>query len=433
MIGLVDCNNFYVSCERVFQPALRGRPAVVLSNNDGCIIARSNAAKALGLKLGEPYFRVRDMLEREGVAVFSSNYTLYGDMSRRVMTLLGELTPSITQYSIDECFVDLSGISDVRSLGLEVVRRVERGTGIPVTMGIAHSKTLAKLASRFGKRYAAYRGVCIIDTEEQRRRALELTDVGDVWGIGRRKAEKLRYYGVRTALDLAERSESWVREQLTVTGARTWRELHGEDCIDVDDLPEKQTICTSRSFAGTGLATVEEVEEAVAHFATRTVEKLRKQGSVCRRVSVFAEGSRFRQVDEPLSVWRTAELPVPTASLTDIVPLCTLYIRDGLRSHMNRTGKLPSQSLDVKRAGVIISDIANGKAVQQELFDRVDRRRQRRLDQAIDEINQQRGYGTVRLAVDVKRAEAISAEHTTRLYTTRLEDIIRVETGRIGE
>ena len=200
MVALVDCNNFYCSCERVFNPDLRTVPVVVLSNNDGCVVARSNEAKALGIQMGTPLFQIRDMLEKNRVAVFSSNYSLYGDMSRRVMLLLSEYASELTQYSIDEAFLDLNGICKDDSLhayGKKVVRAVTKGTGIPVTMGIPYTKTLAKVASRFGKKYKGYEGVCIIDSEEKREKALRQTDIGDVWGIGFRNRKKLNYYGIR--------------------------------------------------------------------------------------------------------------------------------------------------------------------------------------------------------------------------------------------
>ena len=242
MFGLVDCNNFYCSCERVFNPELRTQPVVVLSNNDGCIIARSNEAKALGIEMGMPFYQAKELLEREKVAVFSSNYTLYGDMSRRVMMLLSEFTPELTQYSIDEAFIDLTGMGGgeaLRDYGKRIVRTIGKGTGIPVTLGIAPTKTLAKVASRYGKKYKGYEGVCLIDTEEKRIKALQGFDIADVWGIGRRSAKKLEYYGVKTAWDFTQWSESRVRRLLTVTGTRTWKELRGENCIDISELPEK--------------------------------------------------------------------------------------------------------------------------------------------------------------------------------------------------
>ena len=270
MFGLVDCNNFYCSCERVFNPALRTSPIVVLSNNDGCIIARSNEAKALGIEMGTPFYQAKGLLEANKVAVFSSNYTLYGDMSKRVMMLLSEFTPELMQYSIDEAFMDLSWFGNGDELceyGKRIVKRIGKGTGIPVTLGMAPTKTLAKVASKYGKKYKGYEGVCLIDTEEKRIKALQGLDVSDVWGIGRRTAKKLNYYGVKTAWDFTCWSEDQVRRLFTVTGVRTWKELRGESCIDISELPQKQSICTSRSFPDGGLSEVGVVEEAVANFA----------------------------------------------------------------------------------------------------------------------------------------------------------------------
>lgn len=245
VFGLVDCNNFFASCERVFRPDLRKRPVVVLSNNDGCIIARSNEAKALGLKMGDPLFKVRQLLEREGVAVFSSNYTLYGDMSRRVMSLLSRYTPRQEIYSIDECFLDLSGMGDgeqLRTYGEEIVRAVTKGTDIPVSMGIAPTRTLAKVASRFAKKYPGYHGVALIDTAERREKALRLLDVGDVWGIGRRMRTRLSEAGVVTAWDLTQRRPDWVRRELTVGGF-----VSGKSCAVCPASSWSNCLCNAAS------------------------------------------------------------------------------------------------------------------------------------------------------------------------------------------
>lgn len=230
---------------------MQNKPVVILSNNDGCIIARSNEAKALGIAMGVPLYQVRELLERENVAVFSSNYNLYGDMSRRVMCLLSEFTPDLVPYSIDEAFLDFTGVCTedrFRDYGRRIVETVERGTGIPITIGIAPTKTLAKVAGYFGKKYPGYGGVCLIDSEAKRIKALDSCPIGKVWGIGRHLLVKMEYYGIKTAGDFVRRPESWVRRNFTVTGVRTWKELQGENCIGEDDLPHKKSICTSRSF-----------------------------------------------------------------------------------------------------------------------------------------------------------------------------------------
>ncbi len=416
MIGLVDCNNFYASCERVFNPGLTGRPVVVLSNNDGCVIARSNEAKALGLKMGDPFFKIRQMLADNNVAVFSSNYNLYGDMSRRVMSLLAELTPSISQYSIDECFVDLSGLSSLEEFGRGLVRTVSKGVGIPVSMGIAPTKTLAKLATRFAKKYKGYEGVCLIDSETKRVKALQMTDIADVWGIGRHGVEKLRYHGIETAWDFTRKSEQWAQRMLTLAGARTWKELQGTDCISVDDLPQKKSICTSRSFPDLGLDNLPSLESAVANFAAACSSKLKSQHSCCSSMTVFAYTSRFRQDLHSHVINRSVHFPVATADLQEIVSAAVQLLRRDYRK----------DSL-YKKAGVIVWNICDRDAVQGSLFDTVDRARQARLSQAVDEINRKNGHDTVRTAVQgFDKSWHMKSEHVTRQYTTNLRDIIRV-------
>ncbi len=416
MIGLVDCNNFFASCERVFHPDLENKPVVVLSNNDGCVIARSNEAKALGLKMGDPFYQVKDMLEQNGVAVFSSNYNLYGDMSRRVMTLLADMTPGITQYSIDESFVDLAGLPHLQEFCTNIVRTIGRGTGIPVTMGVADTKTLAKVASKFGKKYKGYQGVCIIDSEEKREKALRLLDVADVWGVGRRNLDKLHYHGIHTAWDLTQKSEGWVRQMLTVSGVRTWKELRGISCIDVDELPQKKSICTSRSFPDTGLDRLHPLEEAVANFAAACSRKLKAQCSCCRSLTVFAYTSRFRLDLPAYAINRTIHLPVATSDLQEIVSLAVNALRADYR-----------EGILYKKAGVIAWNICDRSAVQGNLFDAVDREKRARLEKAIDEINRKNGHNSLRMAVQgTDKSWHLKKEYITRQYTTNLNDIIQV-------
>lgn len=421
MFGLVDCNNFYCSCERVFNPSLRTAPVVVLSNNDGCIIARSNEAKALGIAMGTPFYQVRNFLERNNVAVFSSNYALYGDMSRRVMTLLADFTPDITQYSIDEAFIDLSGFGSgnaLRDYGKKIVGRIGKGTGIPVTLGIAPTKTLAKVASRYGKRYKGYGGVCMIDTDERRMKALGGLSIGEVWGIGRRNARKMEYYGVRTALDFTRRSESWVRGMFSVTGVRTWKELQGESCIDISELPQKKSICTSRSFADRGLDVISGVEEAVANFAASCSRKLKEQNSCCRSITVFAYTSRFNTSGPYHAINRTVTMPVATNDLREIVSTAVAALRSEWRG---------DGCYSYKKAGVIVWDICSASAVQTDLFDPIDREKQARLASAIADINRKNGYGTVKVAVQGTGTDwHLKHEHASRHYTTNIADIIKV-------
>lgn len=298
--------------ERVFRPDLTGKPVIVLSNNDGCVIARSEEAKALGYKMGAPFYQVKEKLEAEGVAIFSSNHTLYGSLSNRVMSMLSHYSPRIDQYSIDESFfeadesmakvffrehtedhptlfnkITIDELSEkpdslLHRYGSKISADVLRAVGIPISVGIAETKTLAKIGSKFAKKYKGFQGCCLIDTDERRHKALSLFPVEDVWGIGRQIARKLDYMGIRTAAQVADKKESWVRSHFNITTLRTWKELNGESCISIEELPQKKSICTSRSFANEGITDKNVIEEAVANFAVRCTEKLRRQGSLTR-------------------------------------------------------------------------------------------------------------------------------------------------------
>lgn len=421
---ICDCDNFFASCERVFAPQLVGKPIVILSNNDGCIIARSKEAKELGIKMGVPLYQVKDVLEKNNVAIFSSNYTLYGDMSHRVMSLLSKYSDKFYQYSIDEGFLDMSGFPSneyILRLARQCREEITRGTGIPVTIGIAPTKTLAKMASRFGKKYAGYHGVCMIDTEEKRQKALELFPIEDVWGIGRRMHEKLSYYGVSTAKDFVGKNPSWVRKMFSITGYRTWLELRGKDCIDIDELPEKKSICTSRSFADQGIDKLEDLVAAVANFASLCAEKLRRQHSVCSLITVFAYTSRFR-TDVPSNVInRSIHLDVATNDTSELVKKAVDVIRYHWQNNVNYA---------YKKAGVILSEISSDKAIEQNLFDTKDRKKLHRLNAIVDKINKKRGYPTVRVATQfTSKRFKLKREYISKQYTTNLAELLKI-TGK---
>lgn len=422
MIALVDCNNFFVSCERVFRPDLRNTPCVVLSNNDGCVIARSNEAKALGIKMGTPFYQVRELLEKNGVAVFSSNYVLYGDMSRRVMTLLSAYTAKLDIYSIDEAFMDFSGMGTAETLlpyAHDMVRHITKGTGIPISLGIAPTKTLAKMASKFAKKYKGYNSVCMIDTDEKREKALKLFNIADVWGIGRKIAVRLKSIGVETAWDFVQKSESWVRRELTVTGVRTWKELRGEDCISMEELPNRKSICTSRSFPDEGLNNIETLEEAIANFASQCSRKLKEDRSVCGAMTVFAYTSRFRNDLPSDYLQANVYFPVPTNDVMELVSSAVKNLRDKWHSG--------TDCYFYKKAGVIVWDIFGDNAIQGDLFDTVDREKRTALAKAIDEINRKNGFNAVRMAVqgyDMKWR--LKCEHASKRFTTNINEIIDV-------
>ena len=450
MIGLADCNNFYCSCERVFRPDLIGKPVVVLSNNDGCVIARSEEAKALGYKMGDPFYQVKEKLEAEGVAIFSSNYTLYGSLSNRVMSMLSHYSPHIDQYSIDESFFDvdqsmaerffqdnlkenntfLNNESLLHQYGAKISADVLRAVGIPISIGIAETKTLAKIGSKFAKKYKGYQGCCLIDTDERRHKALSLFPIEDVWGIGRQISRKLDYMGIRTAAQFADKKESWVRSHFNITTVRTWKELNGESCISIEELPQKKSICTSRSFAGEGISDKDVVEEAVANFAVRCAEKLRHQGSVCQGITVFAWTSRFNENVQEYTIHDSLTLPIATNAQEEIVGAALSILRAKYPKPMaDSRPDRPDMSFYFKKAGVILWQISPDHPRQQDLFDPIDRSKQKKLMEAIDAINRKNGYGTIRQAIqgtdcrfDLKR------EYMSKQFTTNIHDILKVKT-----
>ena len=414
MYGLVDCNNFYASCERAFNPSLNGKPVVVLSNNDGCVIARSNEAKALGIKMGVPAYQIKELVSTHGVAVFSSNYILYGDMSSRVMSLLADMAPEIEVYSIDEAFLNLAGIKDLQSLGANIVRKVSRGTGIPVSLGIGQTKTLAKMANKFAKKYPAYNRLCIIDTEEKRIKALKLFEIGDVWGIGRRQAAKLEKQGVKTAFDFTQLPGSWVRKNMTVVGERTWKELRGISCIDMETAPPaKKQICTSRSF-GKMVEDIDTMSEAIATHASTCAKKLRQQKSYAMSLMVFIHTNNFRE-DLP-QYWKNTivQFPIPTSDTLEIVE----YALAGLKN-------IFMEGYQYKKAGVIITEITTN--AQLGLFDSVDRDKRERLMQVVDKINGNHQHH-VKLAIQGSgRDWKLKQEQLSRRYTTDINEVIIIK------
>ena len=450
MIGLADCNNFYCSCERVFRPDLIGKPVVVLSNNDGCVIARSEEAKALGYKMGDPFYQVKEKLEAEGVAIFSSNYTLYGSLSNRVMSMLSHYSPHIDQYSIDESFFDvdqsmaerffqdnlkendtfLNNESLLHQYGARISADVLRAVGIPISIGIAETKTLAKIGSKFAKKYKGYQGCCLIDTDERRHKALSLFPIKDVWGIGRQISRKLDYMGIRTAAQFADKKESWVRSHFNITTVRTWKELNGESCISIEELPQKKSICTSRSFAAEGISDKDVVEEAVANFAVRCAEKLRHQGSVCQGITVFAWTSRFNENVPEYTIHDSLTLPIATNAQEEIVGAALSILRAKYPKLMaDSRPDRPDMSFYFKKAGVILWQISPDHPRQQDLFDPIDRSKQNKLMEAIDAINRKNGYGTIRQAIQGTNCRFdLKREYMSKQFTTNIHDILKVKT-----
>ncbi|MDE6135855.1 MAG: Y-family DNA polymerase [Muribaculaceae bacterium] len=382
MIGLIDCNNFFVSCERVFSPRLRApRPVVVLSNNDGCAVALSNEAKALGIKRGDPYFKIEHLCKRHNVAVVSGNHRMYGDLSARVMATIGEIVPDIHIYSVDECFLELDILNNSASLeedGRNIVRRVRRNTGIPTSLGIAPTMTLAKVAAHFAKKYPGYRSVCIIDSEEKRRKALALTPISSVWGIGRRLSKQLIPRGYDTALKFADMKCSDVERVFNITMQRTWRELNGEACIRPDDEndPHRKQMCSSRSF-GKPLTALSDLEQTMGAFATTVGRKLREQHSCAVTIGTFIQTNSFRQDLPQYSNSCHMRLDEPASD--------NMRLAQGAIECLRRIFR---EGYAYKRAGLFVHEIVDENAVQASLFISDDeRQRRRKLMQAVDAIN----------------------------------------------
>lgn len=421
MWALADCNTFFASVERVFHPGLRGKPVVVLSSNDGIIVALTSEAKALGLNRGDPLFKVKDTMERNRVAVFSTNMMLYAAMSKRVQGIMRQYVQYSESYSIDEVFLNLDGYGshyDVVDYMRGMAGRIKLWTDIPVSIGIAPSKTLAKVGSMFAKKYPGYRSVCLIDTDEKRRKALSMFDLADVWGIGHRSYAKLLSLGVRTPLEFADKPAAWVQRHFTKPGIQTWKELNGWPCIDTTEMAQRQHITTSRSF-GQMVESLDHLKASVAFFASGCANKLRGQGSVAGEVTVFVCSNFFRE-DLPqyynASSWK---FPVGTADTLEITDMALKLLE-----------AIYKPGIKYKKSGVILSDISPDTSVQQILFDSISNRPQRlELSRNIDLLNQKYGLKTVGLAVEGTHNDPwkVKCEHRSGNYLTDLNDILTVQ------
>ncbi len=415
IIALVDCNNFFASCERVFRPNLVSKPVVVLSNNDGCVIARSNEAKALGIKMGAPAFKNEKLFERNGVNVFSSNFALYGDMSKRVMDTIRPEVDDMEVYSIDEAFLVFEGpAAEERARALRV--KVEQWTGIPVSIGLAPTKTLAKIATRIAKKMPEMNGVFVLSSPADIARALQRCPVEDIWGVGHRSAAKLQSYGITTALKLSLADSGWVRRNLSVTGVRLQKELQGTVCSTVNDhAPRKKNIRTARSF-GKEVTSLAGLKESVGTFAVNCARKLRREGSCCSAVTVFVNTNPFKPQATQYNAARTIKLEVPTNDNLEIVDAAIRALREIYRADCT-----------YKKAGVLVGDIVPSEQVQLGLFDSVDRTKRGTLMKSVDSINDKMGRDKVRLAVQgFDRKWRLRQERLSPCYTTRFSEILTV-------
>ncbi|MBU4117942.1 MAG: Y-family DNA polymerase [Proteobacteria bacterium] len=386
LFALLDCNNFYVSCERVFNPELEGQPVVVLSNNDGCIIARSNEAKVLGLRMGEPYFRAKSLISRNRVRVFSSNYALYGDMSRRVMEEVGRLEPEVEVYSIDEAFIRLPAAKEevLRITGGNIRASVRQHTGIPVSIGFGPTKTLAKIANRMAKKQPEHGGVFIILPESDIDSILKGVEAGEVWGIGSRSSRKLADCGIFTAYDLSRADETWVRKHLSITGLRTMHELQGISCFSLDEVPPpKHSIACSRSF-GVLVTELQEMHEATASYVSRAAEKLRAQQLKAGCLTLYLTTNRFRTDQPQYANSRTITLPCPTADTAELIAQSMRCLKELFRS-----------GYAYQKVGVVLCDLIPEHIHHQANLFIAPRRNRDNLHQALDRINHRWGRDTL--------------------------------------
>lgn len=417
MLALVDCNNFYASCERVFNPSLEGRPVVVLSNNDGCVIARSEEAKALGIEMGTPAFMIEEAMQKSRVEIYSSNYVLYGDMSDRVMTILAGFTPQLEIYSIDEAFLNFRAFRyhDLMGIAWEIREKVRQHLGIPVSIGVAPSKTLAKMANRFAKK--TKKGVHWVADEAMREELLRWTEVGDIWGIGGQYTQLLRRHGFRTAYDLARAPAEWMRKHLTVVGHRLLNELNGQPVIEWElDPPAKKNICTARGF-GKLLTRKWDVQEALANYTASCGEKLRAQKSSTSRIQVFVQTNAHRKQDRQYQRSISLQLPVATNN-------SGILIGHALRA----LDIIYREGYNYQKCGILVMGLVPEAEVQQALFTDPESPRQKAAMKAMDKLNKALGKDLVRLATQgFDKKFRLRQVHLSRRFTTRLEEVIHIK------
>lgn len=421
MYALIDCNNFYASCERVFQPKWQGKPVVVLSNNDGCIISRSEEAKQLGISMGVPEFKIRGMLKENNVGVFSSNYSLYGDLSERVMGIMQLYTPNVEVYSIDEAFLDFNGIDipDFHAKGLEMRNRTLKWLSLPICVGVAPTKTLSKAANRIAKKYQdRTQGVFVMDTDAKRIKALKWLKIEDVWGIGYRTARKLKAKNILTAYDFTlPHLEPWIRSEMGVVGMRIKMELEGTPAIGDGSVPEKKkSIATTRSFPKQ-LTDYDLIRERVSTFASVTAEKLRKQNSMCHTIIVMLVADKH-SIDAPRYHYSKAvTLPFATSSAITISNAAIQLLKDLM------------DTVDIvkfKKAGVIVSELVPDSTKQFNLFTDEDPRHIA-LMKTIDVLNAKNGTRVVRLGTQAKKTWDMQQNMMSPRYTTNINDILLVQ------
>ena len=416
-IALIDCNNFYASCERIFNPRLIGKPIVVLSNNDGCIITRSAEAKELGIKMGEPYFKAKKIIDKNNVKVFSSNYSLYGDISQRVMETLARFASDVEIYSIDEAFLGLNGFENYElSKYCQYIRRtIKQWVGIPVSIGVSTTKTLSKIANNLAKKNKEYDGVCILKSWFDINEALKLTSIEDVWGIGRRLSIFLKKYKINTAYDFTQLDKGWIRKNMGVVGEKTFLELCGVSCIELELIPsDKKSCCVSRSFSKP-VEKIDDLEESISSYGTRVAEKIREEGLVAESMSIFVLTNYFNRKEKQYSNSIKLQLPYPTNNSIKIVKRAL----EGIK-------KIYRQGYRYKKAGVILYGLTKAKQTRG-LLD-YDRESSDSIMNTLDRINERYGSSTIRLASEgVDKSWSMRRESVSPCYTTRFDDLVEAK------
>ena len=416
-IALIDCNSFYASCERIFNPKLLGKPIVVLSNNDGCIITRSAEAKALGIKMGEPYFKAKKIIEKNNVKVFSSNYSLYGDISQRVMEILLGFSPEVEIYSIDEAFLNFKGFKNHELLTYckHIRQTIKQWVGIPVSIGVGSTKTLSKIANHLAKKEADYEGICILKGDEKIEEALNRIEIGDVWGIGRRLSKFLRNYGVCTAKQFAFLDRRWIRKNMGVVGEKIQLELRGVSCLDLELLPSpKKSCCVSRSFSRP-IEKIEELQESIANYGSRVAEKIREEGLIAQSMSIFVLTNHFNKKEKQYSSSIKLQLDYPTSDSKLIVKRAV----EGIQ-------RIYKEGYRYKKAGIILYELYSSSSVRG-LLD-YDKPRTDSLMRSLDEINYRYGSATLRLAAEgVRRSWHMRREKVSPCYTTSFDQLMIVK------
>ena len=418
MFALVDCNNFYASCERVFRPDLNGKPIVVLSNNDGCVIARSNEAKKLGVPMGAPAFKHKVFFQQKNIVVFSSNYALYGDMSARIMDVLANFAPEIEIYSIDEAFLkfEITKGVDFKKYGLEIKNKTTKSVGVPVSIGFAKTKALAKVANRIAKKFPdRTQGVYVIDNEKNRIKALKWLEIDDVWGIGARYAKKMKEYGIYKAYDFTQQTDDWVKKNMSIVGLRLKRELEGKPTLTLEKTKAKKNIATTRTFDA-NYTTYEQLKERIVTFTVNCARKLRQQQSHCNALTVFIRTNRNRQDLQQYSQSVQVKLPFPTNSDIELAKFALSALQ-----------QIFKKGYHYKKAGVIIMGITPEAKRQINLFHNSNPKHQP-LMKVIDKINTALGQKKVKLgSQDISKTWKMHQKKLSPRYTTQLTDIINVK------